>query len=175
MKNRYKILGDKTVIFLNRKDGTVLETIIDTSDLERAKEFPNTWNAYWNKGTESYYVQGSMIIDGKRTTIQLHRWILGVKDRNKIVDHINHNTLDNTRLNLRIGTHQENQQNRKGAHKQNKSSGIRGVSWHKKNKKWQAYLTINRKRINIGSFDSLEDAEKAAVNARKKMMKWATN
>lgn len=41
MKNEFEIRGDVTVIFLKRRDGTVLETVIDTSDLTRAREFHN--------------------------------------------------------------------------------------------------------------------------------------
>lgn len=42
MKNEYKVDGDTTTIFLKRKNGEVKETLISTSDLERAKEMPTT-------------------------------------------------------------------------------------------------------------------------------------
>lgn len=39
--NDYKIIGDETIIYLKRKDGTILECIIDTEDFEKVK------NYYW--------------------------------------------------------------------------------------------------------------------------------
>ncbi|RHO08431.1 AP2 domain-containing protein [Clostridium sp. AM22-11AC] len=42
-------------------------------------------------------------------------------------------------------------------------SGETGVIWSEDRKKWRAYITVNRKRINLGSFESKEDA----VNARQ--------
>lgn len=77
MKNDYKVLDDTTIIYLNRKDGTVLEALIDTNDLPRAKEFPNTWYGTWNKSTESFYVTGHVLNEeNKRKAHLLHRFIL---------------------------------------------------------------------------------------------------
>ena len=45
MKNRFVVRGDITIIFLDRQDGTVIETIIDTADLPKAAAFPNKWCA----------------------------------------------------------------------------------------------------------------------------------
>lgn len=71
---------------------------------------------------------------------------------NKVVDHINHNTLDNRKNNLRICTNYENNIN-----KTNNTSGCVGVSWDKNRNKW--HVTFKRK--NIGRFSSFEDAVKA--------------
>jgi hypothetical protein len=60
----------------------------------------------------------------------LHRFLLDAP-KGMQVDHINHDTLDNRRSNLRIvTTNQQNNENRNGAHK-NSKTGIRGVTIHK--------------------------------------------
>lgn len=46
-------------------------------------------------------------------------------------------------------------------------SGATGIIWRKDNKKWRAYITVNRKRINLGSFESKEDAVNARQEAEK--------
>lgn len=50
------------------------------------------------------------------------------------------------------------------------SSGFRGVSWNKRERKWQVYAKHNRKRYQAGYFDSLEDAKAAAVDLRNQLM-----
>lgn len=60
------------------------------------------------------------------TTIYLHRLITHAP-KGVYVDHINHDTLDNRRANLRLCTNRQNNENRAGAYK-NSQSGIRGVS-----------------------------------------------
>ncbi len=48
------------------------------------------------------------------------------------------------------------------------SSGIRGVSWSSKHKKYEAYITFQRKRHFLGNFENLEDAAKARKEAEEK-------
>lgn len=79
----------------------------------------------------------------------------------KYVDHINHNTLDNRKQNLRLVTNAENGQNRKGTHR-NSKSGVRGVYWETGKRCWVARITMNKKRHLIGIFKEKEDAIKAA-------------
>ena len=169
MKNRYEVRGDTTVIFLNNG----LETIISTKDLARAKEFPNTWSANFNKRRGVYIVIGNLPSNGKkpRPRALLTRWLLNPDD-NLVVDHINHNTLDNRRENLRILTNQQNAQNRKGCNSQNKTSGLRGVI-RTKNGKWRAYLKLNWKVVHLGTFETIEEANVAAINARRELMPYS--
>jgi len=81
------------------------------------------------------------------------------------IDHINKNESDNRLVNLRLATRNQNNQNRKQF--SNNSSGHTGVRWHKKNKRWHAYIGISKKYIYLGSFKIIEDA----VFARKKAEK----
>lgn len=93
-------------------------------------------------------------IEGKN--IRMHRFLLEPKDK-EIVDHINGNTLDNRRSNLRICSQQQNNFNQKPFGR----SKYKGVSWQKHAKKWKAQIQFNRKRKSIGYFDKAENAAKA--------------
>ena len=73
---------------------------------------------------------------------------------------------DNRRENLRICTQQQNTYNSKI--RKNNTSGIIGIYWHKINKNWISYITINYKHINLGSFTDKEDAIKARKDAEIK-------
>lgn len=175
MKNDYEVRGDITVIFLKKKNGEAFETIISTEDLPKAMEMPNKWAAKYDPDIKNYYVRGRFPkVNGKVREIRLHRWLMG-DPKGMVIDHMNHDTLNNTRDNLRVITNAQNQQNRKGAMKNNKSSGIRGVTWHKRDKKWQAEIIINRKYKFLGYFDDVKEAEKAAIEARTIYMPFSTN
>lgn len=165
MKNKYEIRGETTAIFLNRRNGDILETLIDTADLDKAKRFPNTWCAAWSDDTQSFYCYGKLYFPNKAIIIKLHRWLTNCP-KGLEVDHYNNDTLDNRRSkNLRIANHNENQQNRFNACR-NSKSGIRGVWLHKGHKKWQAQIRLNNKIKHLGYFDSIKDAETAVKRAR---------
>jgi len=161
--NEYEIRGDITAIKLRRKNGSI-ETIIDTKDLVKVKSFRGSWYPRWNETTKSFYVQGSLVINDKRITPRLHRWIMDTPD-NLCVDHINHNTLDNRRSNLRNVTRAENQQNIKEIIQTNKS-GYRGVSWHSPGKKWRARSRVNGSEVHLGLFSDINEAAKVACDFR---------
>ena len=88
----------------------------------------------------------------------LHRMIMDCPE-DMMIDHINHDKLNNSRNNLRICTTQQNNMN--ASKQKNNTSGIIGVNWHKKSEKWRARIRFNKKEINLGLFDNLEDACKA--------------
>lgn len=82
------------------------------------------------------------------------------------IDHINKNRLDNSLHNLRIATHSQNQHNK--AIQKNNTSGVKGVSWYKRLKKWQVQIMINKKSIHFGHFEDKELAELVIIEARNK-------
>lgn len=164
MKNSYEIRDNTTVIFLKIANGKILETLIDTSDFEKVDSYPGTWFASWCPKTATYNVYGVTTIKGKRKNFYLHRFLLDAP-KGIIVDHINHNTLDNRRSNLRLVTNAQNMQNRKGPNRNNQSSGHRGVTWDKNRKKWVVKIAPNGKTINLGRFDDKRKAIQVAVQA----------
>ncbi|MCP4354353.1 MAG: hypothetical protein GY793_01730 [Proteobacteria bacterium] len=66
-----------------------------------------------------------------------------------VVDHIDNNPLNNNVSNLQIITNRENT----SKDRKNGTSKYIGVSWCKRSKKWIAYITINGKNKNLGSYD----------------------
>lgn len=180
MKNDYEIRGDVTVIFLDRKDGSRLECLIDTDDLPRAMEFPWKWSPHWNPQTESFYAEGKTYhkrnpdgTDAKREHYELHRWLYLPLPKTVEVDHINHDTLDNRRSsNLRVLPKGMNQQNYKGARKDS-SSGIRGVRKTHMEGKWKAAIKVNKIEYCLGYFTDLKEAERVVTAARARMMPYS--
>ena len=79
------------------------------------------------------------------------------------IDHINLNKNDNRWPNLRAATHSENMANRR-LHRNN-MSGCKGVYWHKRQKKWLVEISKDKRKIYLGCFDMLEDAERVRKEA----------
>lgn len=105
-----------------------------------------------------YYLAGYAARRSNGKTIYMHRELMKFP-KNKEVDHINNNGLDNRTSNLRIVTRTQNNQNR-GMQKSN-TSGYKGVVWHNQNQKWWARIWVNGKQISLGCFDAIEKAANA--------------
>lgn len=75
------------------------------------------------------------------------------------IDHINGDKSDNRICNLRISSHQQNMFNMKK--KSTNKSGVKGVHFDKRCNKWRAQTSINKKRVHIGLFNTIESAENA--------------
>ena len=116
----------------------------------------------WYVDPSSGYVT-SFINDKK---IYFHRLVLGNPENMKI-DHKNGNRNDNRKKNLRICNDQENARNKKGI--SSNTSGVMGVSYYKSRNNWEAYISINDKKIRIGGkyFENFDDAVKARLIAEK--------
>lgn len=85
--------------------------------------------------------------------ILLHRLILKCPE-GLVVDHINHDKLDNRKSNLRICTRANNNKNIKKPTIPNATSQYKGVRWHKVDEKWAARIQVNKNSIWLGNFDS---------------------
>jgi len=89
--------------------------------------------------------------------ISLHRFLMNAK-KGQIIDHINHNTLDNRKCNLRICTRSNNAMNMRKPKKSNSLSKYKGLSWNVKLNKWTVRVMKDYKNYYFGLFISEKDA-----------------
>lgn len=132
--------------------------LIDIEDIDKINKFK--WAIKCNKNDNYFYAQSQQRgIDRKtRKSIKLHRYIMNCPD-DMVVDHINHNTLDNRKSNLRIVSKCINSQNQLLS-KANKT-GYKYICFHKRSQKYRVSINRFRKYIQIGSFKTLEEAVRA--------------
>jgi|SRR5579859_1097030 len=136
--------------------------VVDDEDYSRVSKW--RWHSH-REGKNIYAVRQVSLGAGKTSTIRLHRFILSAPAR-VLVDHRNGNGLDCRRSNLRLASQAQNLSNR--GPNSNNSSGYKGVSFNKQIGKWTAKIGVNYKTINLGVFETAQDAANAyAVAAHK--------
>lgn len=123
----------------------------------------------WAWRLNSGYAVRCETVDGREFSVKMHRVLLDLVPGDGLeADHIDHDTLNNRRGNLRVLTHDEQMQNRRsfaGA-----SSRFRGVSWFKESGKWMAYVSVKGKRTHLGLFTDEQEAAEVARAARARLM-----
>jgi len=82
------------------------------------------------------------------------------------IDHINHNKFDNRWINIRAVSHADNMRNQ--PIRKNNTSGLFGVYWTKRDKKWFVQIELPNKCINLGRYSSFFDAACARKSAEIK-------
>lgn len=137
--------------------------LIDDEDFERVKD-SGKWCVVIKRGNPYFQKRIDWTKETKGRVIELHRWLMG-EPKGKYIDHINGNTLDNTRRNLRVCSNAANLRN--GRIRTNNTSGMTGVSWNKNRGKWAAYIKVNYKTIWLGYFDTSDGAAIARIEAEK--------
>lgn len=165
-------------------------TIVDPADFYRLNSF------YWltcGKNDNLYAARLIRLKSGRLGTVLMHREIyfncsnahlsnlspnalnnftcspaqLSNFSRSGLVDHINTDSLDNRKANLRLATHSQNSCNSR-RDKSNTYSRFRGVSFSKRKGKWFAAIRVNGKKTWLGYFANEEDAAKAYDEAAQK-------
>lgn len=132
--------------------------IVDADGYSRICD--HTWYAQWVPTTRSFRaVRMTRREVGERDTIEyMHRVIMSVTDAKLDVDHINHDTLDNRRANLRVAPRRHNASNQR---KTSGSSRFKGVSFSKNERKWRAQITAGYVNHPLGTFSNEEMAARA--------------
>lgn len=135
-------------------------SLVDDEDFERLDI--HKWHAATTSFDKTKFYARRQSVSMPRRVLNLHREVLQLEstDRNK-VDHINGDTLDNRKENLRKADQFQNQYNTKI--RSDNTSGYRCVSWSKSNKKWLVQIRVLKERVHIGHFTSKEDAAQAAI------------
>ena len=133
--------------------------LVDNTDF--AKLSPYKWNCL---------KRGKIFYAGNNKISYMHRFILELYSKDGLmVDHINGNGLDNRRKNLRIATKAENMRNR--GVQSNNTSGYKGVHWMKSYKKWEAYIWLDKRKIELGYYTTREEAAAVYNIAAKRLHK----
>ena len=127
----------------------------------KVEQTESCWN--WTAATANGY--GRFSYAGKLQPAHrfAYEMVHGPIPSGMMVDHICHNTLCVNPAHLRLATHKQNGEHRKDADADSKS-GVRGVTWNPAFKVWQARVGHNNRVINVGSYQTLVEAE-AAVKA----------
>lgn len=157
--NNFRIENDVAIFDIYNKESIkISEFIIDIDDLENVKY------RKWRMDAYGYILSGQ----GNKA-VRLQRLIMNVNDPNIVVDHINNNTLDNRKCNLRICTKLENNFNKidSGRNK----SGILGLYWSNERKKWCPEIRANNVRIHLGRWDDINEATIARLYAEQLIFK----
>jgi hypothetical protein len=131
--------------------------LVDDDDYDLVMQY--RWHV-WERtrssgGTCGPYAATNIHRGGRHWMRRMHQIVTGWP----MTDHINHNTLDNQRANLRPATLSQNGANQ--LPNRGGSSRFKGVSWQPERRKWAAYITVNQHRVVLGRFRSEEDAARA--------------
>lgn len=129
------------IVLYNKNNKETARTKIDLDDVEKCSKYKWHINYYGYAGT---------------LNLRLHQFLLGKKN-DLHIDHINHDTLDNRKKNLRHCTRSQNQMNRKG----------KGYYWIKMVKKWRVAIGKNKKFIHGGYFTTEREAQEKVKELKK--------
>lgn len=150
VKDRNEIIlheNSAVMIIRNKTNDIVASALIDLEDVDRVAS--RKWNVIPDARHVYIYCKTP-----KHT--KLHRFILNY-DGDKEIDHINHDTLDNRKANLRIVTRSEN------------ASNTNATCIHRKRNAWYFEIVRYGRRFRQGGFKTYEDAEAALRKCKQEV------
>lgn len=141
-------------------------SLVDDADYD----WLSKWSWFATKRGNTWYaarsVRGKSRSDQK--TIWMHREILGITGTDGVWgDHINGDGLNNQRYNLRKANRSQNAMNSKTWH--GSKSGIKGVTWYKRDSKWEVKIQANKVEKFLGRYADLDEARMVRLAAEKEL------
>lgn len=161
--------GTTAAVPLHARDGELRgHATIDAADAAWASQ----WR--WHLTPNGYAARNGDPESATGRAIYLHRELLGLTYGDGLEgDHIDRDTLNDRRGNLRVATHAQNVQNVTVRRKA--TSAYRGVSWNSERGRWAASVTVRSKMHQLGYFDDEVEAAEAARAGRERLMTHATD
>ncbi len=140
--------------------------VVDSDDFERVSKYRWYANCHHTgqfraRATIPFLSENSK---QRQTTLLMSRFIIGAKD-GELVDHINHDMLDNRKTNLRIATHSQNARNTKK--RRTTINQYKGIALTVGGK-FQARIFVDGKLLHLGIFDTQKEAAIAYNKSAKK-------
>lgn len=159
--------GDYYECILKSKNNEVVgKTKIDKEDYPKLKDY----KLYQRLNNGKPYAVFS--IKGTSKKNMVHRFLMGLENTkytiDKVVDHINGDSLDNRRSNLRVCSQHQNSLN---IHKKGKIIGVKFIPHYNgtNNHKWEATICSNYRNLHLGYFNSQEEAAIARIKKEKEI------
>lgn len=140
-----------------------LYAIVDNDDFDFLSKWK--WQANRNK-IGIYYARRTVFVKNKKFSVYMHRAILNLKNKKNEIDHINKNTLDNRKNNLRIVDHTINMLN---TNWRRNFCGYTGVSKHRKNG-YRARINLYNKEFSLGIYSSPQKAHQKYMQIKNKIL-----
>lgn len=150
LRNAWASLGDDAVCMV-AYDNDYVNFYVDSDDYERAKSY--VWRIS-KKRNKLYVVTGSF---KKGTMMYLHELIYGDNPDGLEIDHIDGDSLNNRKSNLRLATRQENVDNQLATRSDNKL-GIRGVCFAARDNIYKVDFNYHGKRFYVKPWKTIEEA-----------------
>ena len=152
LHERTRIEGDRAYLTLTRG----FEAVIDVEDVHTVGQFP--WCSDFRRDRRDLvYAVRANPTGGQ---YRLHRVLMKAPD-DLVVDHVNGNTLDNRRANLRLATVGQNNANARRF--RSNTTGYKGVTYSKRDRKFIAQISHEGRLRSLGYFNTPEEAFAAYV------------
>ena len=163
-KNLLMSVGDiRDLIDYNPETGVLTAKVNFAGRQEGAIIGSQTWQGYY-----------AFSLFGKKCFAHRLAWLLHYGEwPSQPIDHINGIKKDNSIRNLRLCSLSQNQFNKPT--QKNNTTGVKGVYWNKRDKRYVASVQFNGKKYSAGHHKDIESAKEAVMKLREKLAGEFTN